>query len=37
LPENHIFTIAIDKQGNKWIGTEWGGLAKFDGCKLDCL
>jgi ligand-binding sensor domain-containing protein len=23
--------IAIDGQGNKWIGTWFGGLAKFDG------
>jgi hypothetical protein len=23
--------IAIDGQGNKWIGTYGGGLAKFDG------
>jgi ligand-binding sensor domain-containing protein len=23
--------IAIDGQGNKWIGTDGGGLAKFDG------
>ena len=30
LPFNWIFTIVIDAQGNKWIGTA-GGLAKFDG------
>jgi hypothetical protein len=30
LPSNNIFAIAIDGQGNKWIGTGWG-LAKFDG------
>jgi ligand-binding sensor domain-containing protein len=37
LPNNRIWAIAIDGQGNKWIGTYGGGLAKFDGCKLDCL
>jgi ligand-binding sensor domain-containing protein len=26
-----MFAIAIDEQGNKWIGTVNGGLAKFDG------
>ncbi|CUT04977.1 two-component regulator propeller domain-containing protein [Candidatus Kryptobacter tengchongensis] len=30
LPSNYVWAIAIDVQGNKWIGT-WGGLAKFDG------
>jgi ligand-binding sensor domain-containing protein len=29
-------TIAIDEQGNKWIGTI-GGLAKFDGSELEDL
>ena len=31
LPSNRISAIAIDKSGNKWIGTEGGGLVKFDG------
>ena len=31
LPDDWINAIAIDSQGNKWIGTWWGGLAKFDG------
>jgi ligand-binding sensor domain-containing protein len=31
LPDNDVRAIAIDAQGNKWIGTYWGGLAKFDG------
>ncbi|MCX7762036.1 MAG: hypothetical protein N2252_04250 [Candidatus Kryptonium sp.] len=31
LPDNSVQSIAIDKQGNKWIGTWDGGLAKFDG------
>jgi streptogramin lyase len=30
LPDNDVYSIAIDGSGNKWIGT-WGGLAKFDG------
>jgi ligand-binding sensor domain-containing protein len=28
---NYVYAIAIDGQGNKWIGTYGGGLAKFDG------
>ncbi|MFA5031379.1 MAG: two-component regulator propeller domain-containing protein [bacterium] len=31
LPENVVTAIAVDKNGNKWIGTFVGGLAKFDG------
>jgi ligand-binding sensor domain-containing protein len=31
LPDNYVYAIAIDGQGNKWIGTLGGGLAKFDG------
>jgi ligand-binding sensor domain-containing protein len=31
LPGNTVTSIAIDAQGNKWIGTWGGGLAKFDG------
>jgi ligand-binding sensor domain-containing protein len=31
LPDNFVWAIAIDGQGNKWIGTAVGGLAKFDG------
>jgi ligand-binding sensor domain-containing protein len=30
LPSNRVYAIAIDKQGNKWIGTS-AGLVKFDG------
>ena len=26
-----VNAIAIDGQGNKWIGTNGGGLVKFDG------
>jgi ligand-binding sensor domain-containing protein len=29
----HVYAIAIDGQGNKWIGTYGGGLAKFDGVR----
>ena len=31
LPNDSIYALAIDEQGNKWIGTRGGGLAKFDG------
>jgi len=31
LPHNYVEDVAIDEQGNKWIGTWGGGLAKFDG------
>jgi ligand-binding sensor domain-containing protein len=31
LPNNYVYAIAIDGEGNKWIGTYGGGLAKFDG------
>jgi sugar lactone lactonase YvrE len=30
LPSNRVYSIVIDGQGNKWIGTG-NGLAKFDG------
>ena len=32
LQSNYVVSLAIDDQGNKWIGS-WsdGGLAKFDG------
>jgi ligand-binding sensor domain-containing protein len=33
LPDNAVYAIAIDGQGNKWIGTYGGGLAKFDGVR----
>ncbi len=28
LPTNWVYSIAIDQQGNKWIGT-WGGLGVY--------
>ncbi len=31
LPDNWVYSIAIDDSGNKWIGTSGGGLARFDG------
>ncbi|MDQ7816896.1 MAG: two-component regulator propeller domain-containing protein [Melioribacteraceae bacterium] len=31
LPENKVMCIAINSNGEKWIGTRNSGLAKFDG------
>ncbi|MEN3039728.1 MAG: hypothetical protein ABDI07_11395, partial [Candidatus Kryptonium sp.] len=31
LPDDWVTSIAIDAQGNKWIGMEESGLVKFDG------
>jgi ligand-binding sensor domain-containing protein len=31
IPNNYITSITIDGQGNKWIGTNSSGFAKFDG------
>ena len=31
LPSNYVTALAIDAQGNLWIGTWGGGLARFDG------
>jgi len=31
LPDNDIQALAIDNNNNIWIGTDKGGLAKFDG------
>ncbi|MFC1537410.1 two-component regulator propeller domain-containing protein, partial [Gemmatimonadota bacterium] len=30
LVNNHVYSIAIDSQGNKWFGT-YGGVSRFDG------
>src|SRR5579884_538545 len=29
--ENYVFSMAIDRDGNKWFGTWGGGVARFDG------
>ena len=31
LPDNYIYSLAIDRQDNLWIGTGEEGLVKFDG------
>jgi hypothetical protein len=31
LPDNLVYSIAIDENNTKWIGTDEDGLAKFDG------
>ena len=31
LASNGVISIAIDAQGNKWFGTQGGGVSKFDG------
>ena len=31
IPGNLVRSIAIDRDGNKWIGTLYDGLAKFNG------
>ena len=31
LPDNYVWCITQDANNNKWIGTIYGGLAKFDG------
>lgn len=31
IPENELWSIAVDKTGNKWIGTSNFGLLKYDG------
>lgn len=30
LPEDNLWSIAIDQNGNKWIGTAHSGLIKYD-------
>ncbi len=30
LAKNCVKAIAIDAEGNKWFGTEGGGVTKFD-------
>jgi ligand-binding sensor domain-containing protein len=31
--ENYVFSMAIDRQGNKWFGTWGGGASRFDGVR----
>lgn len=31
LPNNSVYSIAMEDNGDVWIGTGGGGLAKFDG------
>jgi ligand-binding sensor domain-containing protein len=31
LPDNNVLSLAMDSYDNKWIGTKFGGLVKFDG------
>lgn len=35
LPDNNVLSLALDSYNNKWIGTKFGGLAKFDGEKWE--
>ena len=30
LSRNSVYTIEIDSQGNKWFGTEGGGVSRYD-------
>jgi hypothetical protein len=34
LADNTVLSIAFQHDGKKWIGTNTGGLAKFDGTTL---
>jgi ligand-binding sensor domain-containing protein len=31
LPDNEVWSIAVDKSGTKWFGTANGGLVKYNG------
>jgi ligand-binding sensor domain-containing protein len=31
LPENDLWSISVDQNGNKWIGTSTNGVLKYDG------
>lgn len=33
LLSHGVYTIEVDREGNKWVGTYGGGLAKFDGSR----
>jgi ligand-binding sensor domain-containing protein len=30
LPDNFVYTLAIDSKGTKWIGTIYGGIAAYN-------
>lgn len=34
LPQSQVFALCQDKQGYLWIGTQGGGLGRFDGLKF---
>ena len=34
LPDNHILSIASDKENNIWVGTNGGGIARYTGEKF---
>jgi ligand-binding sensor domain-containing protein len=31
LPNNNIYSLTVDKSHNKWVGTNGGGLVKYNG------
>lgn len=35
LPDNNVLSLAMDSKGNKWIGTKYGGLVKFNGASWE--
>jgi ligand-binding sensor domain-containing protein len=35
MPDNHLRSLAKDKNGNIWITTQYNGIGKFDG--TDCI
>ncbi len=37
IPSGDIIDILVDKKGKMWLGTDGGGLARFDPKKETCL
>ena len=35
LPQSQVYGIAEDHNGNIWLGTRGGGIAKFDGVNFE--